>query len=598
MVESDTELGLQVAERRKNRRKSFAPMHPGLQTWVETKGLAVDKNDGQKPSSELLLPIGKKKKATYEELRELVNAGKIKETKNSVRDNDWDLTEEIRSRLWPLLDSIHETNRSSLDGFYWDTATQLYGSEQVAKAAPEEELALPGFTDPQNRLYYALSPEGIARCKRIVSVVGYAYPEITYCPMMLPVSSLFLHFITEEETYNCICTLLSARHKVFLTQTKSEWDVAYITAMHLTKKFSKTAFTFLLRNVKQGEKLENVFQGWIWWIFRDLPLAHLVRVADCFLMEGMKVLYRTTIALLLSFTKTCSSDSTWSKYLESAGLESAISKYCREFSMTPQRLLKSAFSIRAFRGSEIRKVSTKVEMLLKSNKSSSALPKMKRSKSNENLPSSQSQMDIQMMSHTLAIKELLVLWQWLPVRITMYQPVLLYTSDEHGCSLTTFFNRVENHEPTILIIKTTTDEVFGAYCSSMWAVRNQKDERGERQRYFGTGETFLFTLGPEKRQYPWVGIKPPVDNSDGEAENDEDSPNQNNSRSRHRGDELFMHADTHMISIGGGQGQGICLDEDLRFGKTESCLTFNNPPLCESKDFEVRVLEVIGFTGM
>lgn len=77
--------------------------------------------------------------------------------------------------------------------------------------------------------------------------------------------------------------------------------------------------------------------------------------------------------------------------------------------MTPQRLLKSAFSIRAFRGSEIRKVSTKVEMLLKSNKSSSALPKIKRSKSNENLPSSQSQMDIQMMSHTLAIKEVISL---------------------------------------------------------------------------------------------------------------------------------------------------------------------------------------------
>lgn len=73
--------------------------------------------------------------------------------------------------------------------------------------------------------------------------------------------------------------------------------------------------------------------------------------------------------------------------------------------MSPQRLLKSAFSIRAFRGSEIRKVSTKVEMLLKSNKSGSALPKMKRCKSNDNLPSSQSQMDIQMMSHTLAIKE-------------------------------------------------------------------------------------------------------------------------------------------------------------------------------------------------
>lgn len=84
----------------------------------------------------------------------------------------------------------------------------------------------------------------------------------------------------------------------------------------------------------------------------------------------------------------------------------------------------------------------------------------------------------------------------------------------------------------------------------MWAARNQKDERGERQRYFGTGETFLFTLWPERVRYSWVGIKPRVDNSDGE--NEEDSPNQNNSRSRTRGDELFMHADTHMISIGGG----------------------------------------------
>ncbi len=64
-----------------------------------------------------------------------------------------------------------------------------------AKAGPEEDLALPGFTDANNRLFYALSSEGIARCKRITCVVGYAYPEITYCPMLLPVASLFLHFI-------------------------------------------------------------------------------------------------------------------------------------------------------------------------------------------------------------------------------------------------------------------------------------------------------------------------------------------------------------------------------------------------------------------
>jgi hypothetical protein len=83
---------------------------------------------------------------------------------------------------------------------------------------------------------------------------------------------------------------------------------------------------------------------------------------------------------------------------------------CINFQLTPQRLLKSAFSIRAFRGSEIRKISTKVELMLKSQQhghggSSAPEGKMARSKSNENLPSSRSQMNIEMMSHTLAIKE-------------------------------------------------------------------------------------------------------------------------------------------------------------------------------------------------
>lgn len=41
----------------------------------------------------------------------------------------------------------------------------------------------------------------------------------------------------------------------------------------------------------------------------------------------------------------------------------------------------------------------------------------------------------------------------------MYQPILLYTTEEHGCSLTTFYVRVEHHEPTLLLIKTCNNEV-------------------------------------------------------------------------------------------------------------------------------------------
>jgi hypothetical protein len=113
----------------------------------------------------------------------------------------------------------------------------------------------------------------------------------------------------------------------------------------------------------------------------------------------------------------------------------------------------------------------------------------------------------------------------------MYQPILLYTTEEHGCSLTTFYVRVEHHEPTLLMIKTCNNEVFGAYCSSRWGERNQKDDRGNRQAYFGTGETFLFSLYPDRAKYQWVGI-----------EGDKVG----------HGAELFMAADSKMITIGGG----------------------------------------------
>lgn len=40
------------------------------------------------------------------------------------------------------------------------------------------------------------------------------------------------------------------------------------------------------------------------------------------------------------------------------------------------------------------------------------------------------------------------------------------------------------------------------------------------------------------------------------------------------------------------------MDENIRFGKSERCKTFNNPPLCGvSGDFEIKVLEVYGFVG-
>jgi len=60
----------------------------------------------------------------------------------------------------------------------------------------------------------------------------------------------------------------------------------------------------------------------------------------------------------------------------------------------------------------------------------------------------------------LIFLQLITLWHWLPERMTMADPELIYSSNEHGISLTTFYTRSEKYEPTILLIKTTEGEVI------------------------------------------------------------------------------------------------------------------------------------------
>ncbi|KAL4721710.1 hypothetical protein ACJJTC_003783 [Scirpophaga incertulas] len=88
-------------------------------------------------------------------------------------------------------------------------------------------------------------------------------------------------------------------------------------------------------------------------------------------------------------------------------------------------------------------------------------------------------------------------------------------------------------------------------------------------------------LHPQRAKYPWVGCLQ-------DDQGDSKTPHANS---------LFMAADSTMITVGGGDGQAIWMDENIRFGKTDRCSTFNNPPLCPSGDFEIRVLEVYGFSG-
>uniref|UniRef100_A0A8C6Z4M7 TLDc domain-containing protein n=1 Tax=Nothoprocta perdicaria TaxID=30464 RepID=A0A8C6Z4M7_NOTPE len=98
------------------------------------------------------------------------------------------------------------------------------------------------------------------------------------------------------------------------------------------------------------------------------------------------------------------------------------------------------------------------------------------------------------------------IWSWIPERFALCQPLLLFTTLEHGCSLNRFYSHSEGHEPTLLLIKTTAKEVCGAFLSTDWSERRRG---GNKLSFFGTGECFVFRLQPEVERYEWVIIKHP-----------------------------------------------------------------------------------------
>ncbi|KAH9628970.1 hypothetical protein HF086_001880 [Spodoptera exigua] len=348
-----------------------------------------------------------------------------------------------------------------------------------------------------------------------------------------PANSRPLDKVKKEECYHCMASLVASKEKMFITQTKLLNEVTWKTVMQIAKKHAKSAAQHLSR-LSGAIGPERIYADWQWWILAALPFPHLVRVLDCFFHEGIKVFYRVALAILILFNKHASNQSSdWYAEATKNGVDHAIDKFCRNMPASPTKLLRTAFSIRALSSQYISRVFIKTEMTLKSKQVITG-SRLVRSRSSDNLPTSQSQVNIQMMSHTLTIRE-----------------------------------------------------VFGAYCSTRWFERNQKDERGNRQAYFGTGETFLFSLHPLRAKYPWVGCL--EDNVEGPSD-------QKEARTPHA-NSLFMAADNTMITIGGGDGQAIWMDENIRFGKTDRCSTFNNPPLCPSGDFEIRVLEVYGFSG-
>ncbi|XP_069503052.1 TBC1 domain family member 24 isoform X2 [Ambystoma mexicanum] len=516
----------------------------------------------------------------------------FQEVKTMARQGYWAKCHTLRANVYKQLIKEIPCRTVTPDAdVYRDIVVKIVGKRVSSM------IHLPEFVDDRPIPTYCLNTEGLLAVRKIIACIENQFPDISFCPVLPSLVSLLLHYNKDEAScFEQVSRILACNdpRKRLVDQSFLAFESSSMTFGDLVNKYCQGPHKMM---VALSEDVLEVYSNWQRWIFGELPFTYVTRVFDVYLVEGYKVLYRVALAILKFFHKVRVGQVT-----ESNNIKEDILAFVRNIAtfVSPEKLLEKAFSIRLFSRKEIQ---------LLQNANEKALQK-------KGITVQQKRQNVHLAVHAenfnseiVSVKEMRDIWSWIPERFALCQPLLLFTNLEHGCSLTRFYSLCEEHEPTLLLIKTSAREVCGAFLSTAW---DQRKRGGNKLSFFGTGECFVFRLQPEVERYEWVVIKNPTEGRETDSDTvrpmasvseiSREDPSERLSpflATRHfnlptRTASMFMAGSMDCIIIGGGDGQALYIDSDLNYGRTNHCSTFNNPPLC-AENFQISVLEVWGF---
>ena len=159
-------------------------------------------------------------------------------------------------------------------------------------------VRLPSCVDPNHLPYYHLNRTGQHAVMRILSVFAYYHPDITWAPLLAPITALFLHYMTEIDAYESLLILTSNDYKI-ITQTEIQYQSLTFAFRALLRRHCRSTFDILSKQTQQN----TIFDDWLWLIFEHLPFSYLVPIIDCLLVEDMKILIRISMTLYHFFVK-------------------------------------------------------------------------------------------------------------------------------------------------------------------------------------------------------------------------------------------------------------------------------------------------------
>ena len=180
----------------------------------------------------------------------------------------------------------------------------------------------------------------------------------------------------------------------------------------------------------------------------------------------------------------------------------------------------------------------------------------------------------------------------LPARLRNSTWRLRYSTKRDGTSLRTMYRaaggaRVGEHrcEESVLLVRTSRGERFGAFTTEHWRVA---------PRYYGTGESFVFVLVPGAGEGAGgsnggtgvAGSNPAAGDGGGGGARVFPWTQRN---------DYFVFGRNECAAVGGGAGFALWLDEELARGNSARSDTFGNDPLSSEHEFDVACVELWTF---
>lgn len=161
---------------------------------------------------------------------------------------------------------------------------------------------------------------------------------------------------------------------------------------------------------------------------------------------------------------------------------------------------------------------------------------------------------------------------------------LIFSSEKQGHSLNTLYRNClkEKYSKSnnILIIESTTGYYFGSYLSEL----PRKIETHNAKKFYGSGESFLYSFYKNRRK---------------QQEQGEENPKQTNQDRHHKYswqqlNNFIATGDNDHFAVGGGKGKhGIWIDSRLCGGSSQPCDTFGNlESLAGERDFVISSMEL------